>query len=98
MTVLAQALRYQTGMHNGGVWAVLCIIAVIGPALMSGYPSIVAFGAVNFVVVVLYVAAFASLWCVYAAAASVFVLVHMVRRRRLPDPHRCHGAVPPPRS
>ncbi|MEY8016856.1 hypothetical protein [Mycobacterium servetii] len=35
--------------------------------------------------------AFASLWCVYAAVLSVLVLVHMARRRRLPDPHRYHG-------
>jgi len=88
-------LAYQTGVQNIVVWAVVYVVAVIGPALMSGYPSIVAFGVLNLVglvvVAVLYVQAFASLWCVYAAAASVLVLVHMVRRRRLPDPHRYHG-------
>jgi hypothetical protein len=69
---------------------------------MSGYPSIVAFGALNLVgliaVAVLYVQAFASLWCVYAAAVSALVLVHMVRRRGLPDPHRYHGVALPVRS
>lgn len=64
-------------------------------ALLSGYPSIVAFGALNLVglvvVGVLYTKAFASLWCIYAAAASVLVLLHMVRRRRLPDAHRYRG-------
>jgi uncharacterized protein DUF6629 len=78
------------------LWAVLHVIAVIGPALMSGYPSIVAFGALNLVglvmVAVAYANAFVSLWCVYAAAVSVLVLLHMIRRRRLPDPHRLHGA------
>ncbi|HYO01826.1 MAG TPA: hypothetical protein VET27_08020 [Mycobacterium sp.] len=39
----------------------------------------------------LYFEAFASLWCVYAAAASVLVLVHMLRRRQLSDPHRLWG-------
>lgn len=72
----------------------LYVVAVIGPALM-GYPSIVAFGAMNplglIVVAVFYVEAFASLWCIYAAAISVLVLPHMVRRRRLPDPRRLHG-------
>jgi hypothetical protein len=92
---------YQTGVQNIVAWAVLYVVAVVTPALMSGYPSIVAFGALNLVglivVAVLYVQAFASLWCIYAAAVSVLVLVHMVRRRRLPDPHRYHGvAVPPP--
>jgi hypothetical protein len=74
---------------------VLCVIAVIGPAVMSGYPSIVVFGVANpvglIVVAVLYVQAFASLCRVYAAVLSVLALVHMVRRRRLPDPHRYHG-------
>ena len=89
------ALQYQTGVHDGYVWAVLYVIAVIGPAVLSGYRSIVVFGVANLVglivVAVLYVNAFASLWCIYAAALSVLALVHMVRRRRLPDPHRYHG-------
>jgi len=73
----------------------LYVVAVIGPAVLSGYRSIVVFGWVNLVgliaVAVLYVRAFASLWCVYAAVLSVLVLAHMVRRRRLRDPHRYHG-------
>ncbi|OCB34272.1 hypothetical protein A5676_02405 [Mycobacterium malmoense] len=89
------ALEYQTGVHNGYLWAVLYVIAVIGPAVMSGYRSIVVFGLANLVglvaVALLYVQAFASLWCVYAAMLSILVLVHMVRRRRLPDPHRLRG-------
>lgn len=89
------ALEYQNAVQNGIVWAVLYVIAVIGPALVSGYPSIVAFGLLNLVglvvVAVVYVQAFASLWCVYAAAASVLVLGHMIRRRRLADPHRLRG-------
>ncbi|BCZ25152.1 DUF6629 domain-containing protein [Mycobacterium senriense] len=77
------------------MWAVLYVIAVIGPALLSGYRSIVVFGLANLVglivVAVLYTQAFASLWCIYAATLSVLALVHMVRRRRLPDPHRLRG-------
>lgn len=88
-------LAYQTGVQHEIVWAVLYIVAVIGPALMSGYPSIVAFGVLNLVglvvVAALYYQAFASLWCIDAAVMSVLVLVRMVRRRRLPDPHRYHG-------
>lgn len=95
VTELPHALSYGTGVQNGDVWAVLYVIAVIGPALLSGYRSIVAFGVLNLValvVVAITIAeAFASVWCVYAAAASVLVVVHMRRRRRLPDPHRLHG-------
>ncbi len=82
------ALEYTTGAHNSYLWAALYIIAVIGPALLSGYRSIVVFGLANLAgligVAVLYLRAFASLWCIYAAMLSVLVLVHMVRRRRLP--------------
>ncbi len=89
------ALAYQVGLSHGAVWAVLYVVAVIGPAVLSGYPSIVAFGVLNLVgltvVGLLYTQAFASLWCVYAALSSVLILVHMVLRRRLPDPHRLHG-------
>lgn len=92
---------YHTGVQHELVWAVLYVVAVIGPALMSGYPSIVAFGLLNLVglvlVATLYFEAFASLWCIYAAVMSFLVLVHMVLRRSLPDTHRCHGvALLPP--
>jgi hypothetical protein len=93
-------LAYHTGVQHEIVWAVLYIVAVIGPALMSGYPSIVAFGVLNLIglvaVAALYYQAFASLWCIYAAVMSVLVLVHMVRRRRLPDPHRYRSVAPVP--
>lgn len=93
------ALAYDVGLTHGDTWAVIYIVAVIGPPLLSGYPSIVLFGILNLVGItvaaVLYQEAFASLWCVYAAIISVLVLVHMVRRRRLPDPHRLDGLATP---
>lgn len=90
------ALEYQTGVHHGDQWAVLYIVAVVGPALLSGYPSVVLFGVLNLVglvvVAVLLVESFDSVWCLYAALLSGLVLVHMRRRRQLPDPHRLHGS------
>ena len=89
------AIVYGIDLQYGMFWAVLYIVATVGPALMSGYPSIVAFGALNLVgltlVAVVYREAFASLWCILAALMSVLVLLHMYRRRRLPDPHRLEG-------
>ncbi len=89
------ALVYRVGLENGLVWAVLYILAAVGPSLLSGYPSIIAFGALNLVgltvVALAYQEAFASIWCVFAALSSALVLLHMYRRRRLPDPHRLHG-------
>lgn len=91
----AHGLEYATVVHYPVVWAVLYITAVIGAPLMSGYRSIVAFGALNLAGLVLvalfYTQAFASLWCVFAAASSVLILVHMVRRRKLPDADRLRG-------
>lgn len=95
VTRCRHALEYHTEVNAAYVWAVLYVVAVIGPAVLSGYRSIVVFGLANLVglivVAVLYLQAFASLWCIYAAMLSFLVLVHMVRRRRLPDPHRYHG-------
>lgn len=91
----AHGLEYDTAVNHPLVWAVLYIVAVIGAPLMSGYRSIVAFGVLNLVglvlVAVFYTQAFASLWCVFAGASSVLILVHMIRRRRLPDADRLFG-------
>lgn len=89
------ALVYRVGLANSTLWAVLYIVAVVGPSLLSGYPSIVAFGILNLVgltlVALAYREAFASIWCVFAAMTSALVLLHMYRRRSLPDPHRLRG-------
>lgn len=91
----AHAIVYGVNLSHGLSWVVLYVAAVIGPSVLSAYPSIVAFGVLNLVglsvVAILYVAAFASLWCVFAACSSLLVLVHMRRRRSLPDAHRLHG-------
>ncbi|GJF11698.1 hypothetical protein NGTWS1803_20400 [Mycolicibacterium cyprinidarum] len=88
-------LEYDTAVQHPVVWAVLYIIAVIGAELVSGHRAIVAFGVLNLVgltvVGMFYFHVFASLWCVFAAAASVLILVHMVRLRRLPDAERLEG-------
>jgi hypothetical protein len=95
VTVRPYALEYHTGVTNGWLWVPLYIVATVGAALLSGYQSIVVFGVVNLVGLVLvglvYVEGFISLWCLQAAVASLLVLVHMVRRRRLPDSERLAG-------
>jgi hypothetical protein len=89
------ALEYATGVRHGDLLSVAYVVAVIGPALLSGYRSVVAFGVVNLVglllVAAVYLDAFASLWCVYAAITSALIMIHMVRRRRLPDSDRLEG-------
>jgi Family of unknown function (DUF6629) len=97
MTVVVHphALEYVTGLHHGGILAIGYVVAVIGPAVLSGYRSVVAFGVVNLlglvVVAIAYEDAFASLWCVFAALSSALVMLHMLRRRGLPDSDRLEG-------
>jgi hypothetical protein len=56
----------------------------------------VVFGVLNLVgriaVAFVYFEAFTSLWCAYAAFASIAVWLHMRGRRRLPDRERVRGA------
>jgi hypothetical protein len=95
VTVHDYALEYHTGVTNGWLWVPLYVVAVVGPSILSGYRSIVVFGVVNLVALTLigliYSTGFISLWCVQAAAASLLVLVHLYRRRRLPDAERLDG-------
>ncbi len=95
VVVHPHALEYATGLRHGDILAVVYVVAVIGPAVLSGYRSVVAFGLVNLagllVVAYVYRDAFASLWCVYAALTSTLVAVHMIRRRKLSDSDRLEG-------
>jgi hypothetical protein len=98
VTVHPHCLAYQTGIEHPIVWSTFYVAAVIGALVVSRYAAVVAFGVVNLVgivvVSVIYFEAFTSLWCVYAATASVLILVHMVRRRRLPEHLRLHDEAP----
>lgn len=90
-----RGLQYLIGLDHAVPWTLAYGVAVVGPSLLSGYRSIVAFGAVNLVgMAVLAVAAreaFASLWCILAAVSSVLVWWHLRTRRAHPDAHRLGG-------
>lgn len=90
--VRPHAILYRVGLPDDLWWTALYVVAVIGPPLLSGYWSIIWFGVANLVGLVvvglLYLEAFASLWCVYAACTSVLILVHLRRRRLLPEHDR----------
>lgn len=84
-------LEYRVGLGFNELWTGAYIVATMGACLVSSYRTVVAFGVLNLigltVVGLAYAQAFASLWCVYAALASVLILVHMVWRnpRRQPQ-------------
>ena len=81
----AHGLEYLTVVSHPLVWAVLYIVAVIGPLLLSSHRWIVAFGVCNLVgllaVAYFYLQSFASLWCFFAAGSSILILMHMTRRK-----------------
>lgn len=78
------ALSYAIGFEHSLAWTVLYVVAIVGTAVLSRFPLVVAFGVLNLVglsvVALAYAEAFASLWCVYAAMTSVLVMVEMIRR------------------
>ena len=63
--------------------AILYLIATCGSLFFSKVKAMVAFGAANLVILLVVTAvkryAFTSVWCAYAALASVIVLVYVWR-------------------
>jgi hypothetical protein len=87
VVVHPHALEYQTGVVHPLIWATLYIVAIVGALVTSRHRLVVVFGVLNLVgliaVAMVYFEAFTSLWCAYAAAASIAVWLHMRSRRRL---------------
>jgi hypothetical protein len=63
--------------------AVLYVIATCGSLFFSKVRAMVIFGAANFLILMAVMAvrryAFTSLWCAYAAVASIIILVYFWR-------------------
>ena len=97
VVVHPQCLEYQTGVVHPVLWATLYIVAIVGSLLMSSYRMVVVFGVLNLVglivVAMVYFEGFTSLWCAYAAFASLAVWLHMRSRRRSPDRELLRGRV-----
>lgn len=81
---------YTTRTHLDGLLAVAYVSAVCGPALLSARPLLRAFGVVNLVGVLLAALvryeAVTSVWCTYAALASVLVWLALRGSARRPRP------------
>ena len=73
-------LSYDIRVPDGFLIVALYVVAVCGPLLTSGYRSVVIFGAVNLVAVIviarLTISGFASVWCGWAAVSSVAIALH----------------------
>jgi len=68
--------------------AVLYVIATCGALFFSGFRYLIIFGIANFigltVVAIVMSYAFTSVWCAYAAVASVIIYFHFRHRRDMP--------------
>jgi len=73
-------LSYGIRVPDGFLIVALYVVAVCGPLLTSGYRSVLIFGAVNLVAVIviarLTISGFASVWCGWAAVSSAAIALH----------------------
>jgi hypothetical protein len=84
--VLGNSIVYINQATNNTAVAVLYVIATCGSLFFSEVKPMVWFGAANLIILLVVMAvkryAFTSLWCAYAAIASVIILGYFWRSRR----------------
>jgi len=89
--VRANSIVYVNHATNNDAAAVLYVIATCGSLFFSRVRDMVVFGAANLLILLVVMAvkryAFTSLWCAYAAAASVIILAYF-RKSQLNRPFR----------
>jgi hypothetical protein len=82
-TINGHTLVYDTGVPYGGPLAAVYVVATLAALVSSSHRQIAMFGAANVVVVPILVLlstrAFTSLWCLWAAVASVVIADHLGR-------------------
>ena len=94
-------LSYGIRVTDGLLIVALCVVAVCGPLLMSGYRNVVIFGAVNVVAVIviarLTISGLAPIRCAWAAVSCAAITLHC--RFAKADPQRAGtglaGCFPP---
>jgi hypothetical protein len=76
----SHSIVYINPATNNTVVALLYVIATCGSLLLSKVPDMVIFGIANVTILLIVMAvkryAFTSVWCAYAAVASVIILVY----------------------
>ena len=81
--VRANSIVYINQATNNTAVAILYVIATCGSLFFSKIKMMVVFGAANLAIVVIVIAikryAFTSVWCAYAAVASVIILAYFWR-------------------
>ncbi len=84
--IKGHSIVYINPATNNETVAVLYVIATCGSLFFSKVPDMVIFGAANFVILLTVMLvkryAFTSLWCAYAAVASVIILAYFWKSHR----------------
>jgi hypothetical protein len=91
--IQGRCIAYEVGsLGNGREWTALYVIAACGALLVSSHRELVVLGGLNLFVTPLLmwltVSGFVSLWCFWAAIASVVIAVYLRRAGRTRDPVR----------
>jgi hypothetical protein len=80
LSVKGNSIVYINQATNNSAVAIFYIIATCGPLFFSKIRMMVVFGAANLIIIIAVMAvkryAFTSLWCAYAAIASVIILAY----------------------
>jgi hypothetical protein len=83
--VRGNSIAYINEGTNNTAIAVLYVIATCGSLFFSQVKAMVSFGVANLVILLVVMAvkryAFTSLWCAYAAVASVIILAYFWKSR-----------------
>lgn len=78
--VQSDSIAYINAGTNNTVVAVLYIVSTCGSLFFSKIPDMILFGAANLAILLIVMAvkryAFTSIWCAYAAVASVIILAY----------------------
>ncbi len=85
VSVRGNSIAYMDGATNFTVVGLFYVVATCGPLFFSKVRMMVAFGVANLLILLAVMAvkryAFTSLWCAYAAVASVMILLYFWRSR-----------------
>lgn len=87
ISVKGNSIVYVNQATNNTAVAILYVIATCGALFFSGIKDMVIFGAANLVILLVVMEvkryAFTSLWCAYAAVASLIILAYFWKSRFL---------------
>lgn len=85
IAVQQHSIRYANPATGHGVIAILYVVATCGSLFFSENWDMILFGTANLVILLITMAikryAFTSVWCAYAAVASVIILAYFWRSR-----------------